>query len=126
MAEYGKTKDGTRWVKVYNAGGTSKYEPTCGGSWLSFWKKKMNWPNNVPVSCSVFKHNNEDESKVQIDGGHVRFVGENGHDLHLVPMCHDRNVQIEEEKENTEDWFWVKADMVYDLKPGDSRLKENQ
>lgn len=124
MAKYGTTKDGQRWVQVYNAGGTSKYEPSCGGSWLSFWKSKMNWPDDELVGCSVFKHGQENESNTQIDGGHVRFVGDGGHDLHLVPICQTRNVQIEEGKENTEDWFWVKADTVYDLQPGDSKLKD--
>ena len=125
MAIYGKTEDGTRWVKVYNAGGTSRYEPVCGGSWLSFWKNKKNWPKDKLVTCSTFKHEKENESNTQIDGGHVRFVGENGHDLHLVTICHDRNVQVEEGKEKTEDWFWVRVDMVYDLQPGDSKLKED-
>lgn len=124
MAIIGKTDDGTKWVKVYNAGGTSKYEPSNGGSWLSFWKNKMNWPTNKDVYCSVHKHSNENESNEMIVGCHVRFVGENGRDWHIVPICQSRNKEISKDMENSEDWFWVKLEMVYDLQPGDSRLKK--
>ena len=124
MAITGKTKDGTKWVKVYNAGGTSKYEPYCGGTWLSFWKNKMNWPDDKVVECSVHGHNSENEDNTVIAGGHVRFVGENGRDWHIVPICQSRNKEVAEGKENTEDWFRVKLDMVYTLQPGDSRLKK--
>ena len=117
------TPDGTEWVKVYNAGGTSIYEPVCGGSWLDFWKKKMNWPSNKNVRCAVNKHNAENESNTMIVGGHVRFVGENGHDWHLVPICQKRNKEISKDDENAEDGFWVKLDMVYDIKNGDSKRK---
>ena len=125
MAIIRKSEDGTEWVKVYNAGGTSKYEPICGGTWISFWKSKMNWPSNKKVRCAVNRHQSENESNTVIAGGHVRFVGENGHDWHLVPICQTRNKEVAEGKENTDDWFWVKLDMVYDLRPGDSRKKPN-
>lgn len=124
MPKITTTSDGTKWVKVYNAGGTSKYEPSCGGTWLSFWKSKMNWPTNKNVRCAVYNHANENESNAMISGGHVRFYGDNGHDLHLVPICQTRNKEIDEGEENTSDSFWVKFDMVYDLQQGDSRLKK--
>ena len=123
MPEYGKTEDGRLWVKVYNAGGTSKYEPSCGGSWLSFWKSKLKWPADKLVTCFVYGHESENESNTKIDGSHVRYFGGNGHDCHIIPVCSKRNVEIEEDKENTEDWFWVEADMIYDLQQGDSKLK---
>lgn len=119
-----ETKDGKKWVEVYNAGGTSKYEPYCGGTWLLFWKKQMNWPEDESVRCAVNQHFKENESNTTIDGGHVRFAGGNGKDWHLVPICHKRNVEVEEGKENTTDTFWVLLDMVYDLQPGDSKLKK--
>lgn len=124
MAIIRTDSNGIKWVKVYNAGGTSKYEPACGGTWLSFWKEKMSWPQGKNVRCAVNKHNDENENNKEIVGAHVRFVGENGHDLHIVPICQSRNKEVEEGKENTEDYFFVKYDMVYDLKPGDSRLKK--
>ena len=124
MAIISKTKDGVKWVKVYNAGGTSIYEPACGGTWLSFWKSKMNWPSNKNVRCAVNQHQNENEGNTVIAGGHVRYAGENGHDWHLVPICQKRNKEVAEGKENTDDCFWVKLDMVYDLQPGDSRKKQ--
>ena len=124
MAIIKQTSDGTKWVKVYNAGGTSKYEPSNGGTWLSFWKGKMNWPTETAVRCSINMHHNENEGNMMIVGGHVRFVGGNGHDWHIVPICQSQNKEISKDMENSEDWFWVKQDMVYDLQPGDSRLKE--
>ena len=119
-----KTKDGVLWVKVYNAGGTSKYEPACGGSWLSFWKEKMSWPSAKAVRCFVYMHYKENENNTKIDGAHVRYVGGDGRDCHIIPICSTRNVEVEEGKENTDDCFWVMADKLYTLKPGDSKIKK--
>lgn len=61
-----------------------------------------------------------------IAGGHVRYAGEIGHDQHVAPICQKRNKEVAKGKENTEDCFWVKLDMVFDLQPEDSRKKQNQ
>ena len=87
-------------IKVYNASGTSRYNPPVGySSWLDYWEKRS---GKTATKCSAIDCRKY--GRWNLVGAHVKKVYGSDNHSYIVPLCIGCN--------NRTDQFYVDEELV--------------